>query len=93
MQEVWLFRHVAQQIDKIREADSPVAAVTLEAYEAIKKQMLGIINNDFSTGHLILIGGIQINMPAPFEDEFQPLLFQVSNKNQTFHLLEHLVVK
>jgi len=93
MQEVWLFRTVSQQMHNIREAESPIAAVTLQAYEAIKKQMFGIINNDFSTGHLILVGGIQINMPAPFEDEFQPLLFQVSTKNRSVHLLEHLVVK
>jgi len=70
-----------------------MAAVTAEAYEAIKKTMLGIINNDFGTGQLILVGGIQINMPDPFEDEFQPLLFQVSDKNRSVHLLEHLVVK
>jgi len=93
MQEVWLFRAVSKEIDKIREAESPMAAVTAEAYEAIKKTMLGIINNDFGTGQLILVGGIQINMPDPFEDEFQPLFFQVSDKNRSVHLLEHLVVK
>ena len=29
---------------------------------------------------VVLIGGIQINMPKPWEDHFQPLYYQVHQK-------------
>ena len=35
------------------------------------------MNHGFGNGKLVLVGGIQINMPEPYDDHFQPKFFQV----------------
>ena len=35
-----------------------------------------------TTGKLVLIGGIQINMKAPCEDFFNPLMFEIHEVNK-----------
>ena len=37
---------------------------------------------DFGPGKLVLIGGVQLNLPAPYEDHFQPLYYQVHQKGE-----------
>jgi len=93
MQETWLFREVEQQLETIKAAEFPIAALTHAAFGACKEKLLGIVNHNYGPGYLILLGGIQINMPAPYEDAFQPLFFQVSNKNQSLNLLDRLVLQ
>jgi len=93
MQETWLFREVAKQLDTIKAAEFPIAALTHAAFDACKEKLLGIVNHNYGPGYLILLGGIQINMPAPYEDAFQPLFFQVSNKNQSLNLLDSIVLQ
>mmetsp|Transcript_96671 Transcript_96671/g.170895 ORF Transcript_96671/g.170895 Transcript_96671/m.170895 type:complete len:338 (-) Transcript_96671:382-1395(-) len=41
-----------------------------------------IVNNEFGSGRLVLIGGIQINMPAPFYHHFLPLRFEIRQKDR-----------
>ena len=41
---------------------------------------MAIVNTDFGSGHLVLLGGVQINLPYPYEDHFEPLLFRVLAK-------------
>jgi len=93
MQETWLFREVEKQHDTIKAAEFPIAALTHAAFDACKQKLLGIVNHNYGPGYLILLGGIQINMPAPYEDAFQPLFFQVSNKNQSLNLLDSIVLQ
>ena len=45
------------------------------ADESIKAELLTIVNTNFGSGKLVLIGGVQINMPPPYEDHFMPLIF------------------
>ena len=52
-----------------------------EAYDCIQEKMMTIVNNDFGNGKLVLVGGVQINMPRPYEDHFHPFMFKVISKN------------
>ena len=60
-----------------KSCDEPIKAATDVAYDCIKEKLLRIVNTKFGSGKLILIGGIQINLPKPYEDHFQPKFFQV----------------
>ena len=60
-----------------KSCDEPIKAATDVAYDCIKEKLLRIVNTKFGTGKLILVGGIQINLPKPYEDHFQPKFFQV----------------
>ncbi|KAK3269280.1 hypothetical protein CYMTET_22272 [Cymbomonas tetramitiformis] len=82
MQQCWLRSSVAKAMPKIQAAEEPISALVHAAYESIKEEMMTIVNTDFGSGKLVLIGGVQINMPAPFEDHFQPLMFQVCNPQE-----------
>jgi len=93
MQETWLFREVEKHLDTIKAAEFPIAALTQVAFTACKEKILGIVNHNYGPGYLVLLGGIQINMPAPYEDAFQPLFFQVSNKDQSLNLLDSLALQ
>ena len=52
------------------------------ADESIKAELLTIVNTNFGSGKLVLIGGVQINMPSQLiggvqvkcEDHFMPLM-------------------
>jgi hypothetical protein len=81
MQQDWLKDHLGRRIDKIKNAKEPISALIYEAYECVKETMLSIVNNNFGNGKLVLVGGIQLNMPRPHEDHFQPLMFRMISKN------------
>ena len=42
----------------------------------IKKYLDAIVDTKFGTGSLFILAGIQINMPEPMPDYFQPLIFE-----------------
>eukprot|EP00927_Polykrikos_kofoidii_P047924 TRINITY_DN42200_c0_g2_i1.p1 TRINITY_DN42200_c0_g2~~TRINITY_DN42200_c0_g2_i1.p1 ORF type:complete len:597 (-),score=46.07 TRINITY_DN42200_c0_g2_i1:312-2102(-) len=81
MQQCWLRQQIGRQLDTIRSSKTPIAALVHESYEAIKEKLLSITHTNFGSGYLVLIGGIQINMPTPWQDHFQPLMFQVESKD------------
>ena len=61
------------------------AELTKEIYNVIHNFINQIVNVDFHQEHpgkLILLGGIQINMPKPMDDYFQPLLFEIRSLNK-----------
>ena len=79
MQQAWLRKHLRKEMPNITRHDEPLQALMLAAYEAVKTKLLKCVNTDFGTGNLVLIGGIQINMPQPSVDHFQPLCFTVQS--------------
>jgi len=85
VQQWWLKQKIAKQYEHIKASKEPMEALIRVAYESTKEKLLSIVNNDYGTGHLVIVGGIQINLGAPFEDHFLPLMFQVKEKNGTVH--------
>jgi hypothetical protein len=80
MQCCWLKEKVAEQFDRIAGADDQLAELLHAAYGFIHDKIHRIVNNEFgTTGKLVLIGGIQVNLPEPYLDHFQPLEFQVTS--------------
>jgi hypothetical protein len=66
-------------------------------YDIVKCFLEKIITLDFhkdngeniNNGRLIILGGIQINMPYPMEDYFLPLLFEIrTNEKPTSYIFE-----
>jgi len=94
MQQCWLKDQISKKLDSITNTTGdggPINALIHVAYESVKEKLLTIVNNDFGKGKLVLIGGIQINMPAPFEDHFQPLMFEIwDNDGKKTNLLQEL---
>ena len=72
MQQSWLRDAIGPYCKECSEQEDPIAAITHKAYDGVEQAILRIINTGFSSGKLVLLGGVQINMPAPYEDHFSP---------------------
>jgi len=82
MQQSWLKQNVNEKYAQIKAADEPLLALIRVAYGLVRDKLLRIVNMNFGKGKLALLGGIQINMPKPYEDHFHPLLFQVIDQEK-----------
>lgn len=81
MQQSWLKQQVGKRLPAIQGAEEPLKALIYATYECVKESILQILNHDFGDGYLVIVGGIQINMPEPARDHFQPLFFQAQSKS------------
>lgn len=77
MQQAWIRRQLAPHVLRISQEACPMASLAHQAYDCVEEAMANIVNTDFGRGNLVLVGGIQINMPAPYEDLFLPKMFEV----------------
>jgi len=82
MEEAWLCTKLAPVVDKISAAQNPMATLAHEAYKIIEDQVFKIVHTKFGKGSLVLLGGIQINMPKPYQSHFQPLHFSVRSEGK-----------
>lgn len=82
MQMDYVKRYMMAHFERIATEPSPLAALALQAYEMVKEGVEEIVNTDFGSGYLALVGGVQINMPEPYEDHFLPLLFEVRRSGE-----------
>jgi len=73
---------IAPHAEEISKQTNPMASLAFEAYGFVDKYIHDIVNCDFGDGNLILVGGIQINMPKPYADHFLPLKFEVRSKRR-----------
>jgi hypothetical protein len=83
MQIGWIKDQLEPHVDEIKGQENPMVALSYQAYEMVKGKVERIVNLNFGKGRLVLVGGIQINMPAPFKDHFLPLSFNVRQKGET----------
>ena len=91
MQQCWLRNKLRPWLGEIERDSEPTRALIYKTYEFVHSKMLEIINTKFGGGHLVLVGGIQINMPAPFVDHFMPMHFEVlTDARETIDLLPEL---
>merc|ERR1711972_1009653 len=60
--------------------ENPMAALAYQAYESVKHKIMRCVDTEFGPGKLVLLGGIQINMPKPLDDHFLPLFFEMRQK-------------
>lgn len=81
-QQCWLRDSVRPHVPGIKEAPNANAALAHVAYDIIASSIDNVVNTDFGSGMLVLIGGIQINMASPLEDHFLPNLFLVKRQGE-----------
>jgi hypothetical protein len=77
-------KHQAKIVAKKNESENSMQAMAAKVTHDIGRDMLNEINTmDFGgkDSQLLLLTGIQINMPQPFDGFFQPISFQIRNKN------------
>jgi len=82
MQQAWIRRQLAPHALRISKEACPMAALAHQAYTTVHDKISNIVNTNFGNGNLVLVGGIQINMPAPYEDLFLPKMFEVRAKGK-----------
>ena len=59
MQQSWLKHCIHERMTEIQGAAEPLQALSVVAYEIVRDKLLRIVNTDFGTGKLVLLGGIQ----------------------------------
>jgi hypothetical protein len=79
MEQSWIREGLAPHCGKIQESCSPMVALVKTHYEIIEQEIFDIISTKFGSGNLVLIGGIQINMPYPLPGFFKPLHFSIQS--------------
>jgi len=82
MQMSLIKEKIAPHVEKIKKFKDPTALLTHYAYEMVKSATEAVVNTDFGKGYLVLLGGIQINMPAPHADHFLPIMFEAHKAGQ-----------
>jgi len=51
-----------------------------QSYQMVKDKVQTVVDTNLHSGYVVLIGGIQINMPKPLDDHFMPLMFEVHTR-------------
>merc|ERR1719433_1793939 len=80
VQQSMLKKKIGAQAKQIAKAEVPMAELAMRAYALVEEMMTEIATHSDGCKHLVLIGGIQINMPEPFPEYFLPLKFTISSK-------------
>jgi len=65
MQMSEIKQEFALHAENLSKTSDPMAACAYQAFEMVKNRMQRIVNTKFGSGRLVLIGGIQLNMPYP----------------------------
>lgn len=81
MEQSWLRSRLQPYVKEIQAAADPMVELAKKAYFAIEKEIMEVGNIDFGSGYLVLIGGVQINMPGAFQDHFMPIHFSIRSKD------------
>jgi hypothetical protein len=103
-QQQFIIREIHERLDKIKAKKDEKAEnnnkeqteLAFQMYDIVKSFLEKIVTLDFHkdngeniNGRLILLGGIQINMPYPMEDYFLPLLFEIrTNQKPTLFIFD-----
>ena len=78
MQQSWITKRVGNMLKDVEASNTPLAALVHSMYTEIEKEVLAIVDTNF--GNIILLGGVQINLPYPYECHWQPLYFKAWSK-------------
>eukprot|EP00411_Alexandrium_monilatum_P001096 CAMPEP_0175200012 /NCGR_PEP_ID=MMETSP0093-20121207/9323_1 /TAXON_ID=311494 /ORGANISM="Alexandrium monilatum, Strain CCMP3105" /LENGTH=294 /DNA_ID=CAMNT_0016493023 /DNA_START=88 /DNA_END=972 /DNA_ORIENTATION=- len=80
IEQGWLRSKLASAVPDVAASKQPMVDLVMAAYKAVEEEMLAIVNTDYGPGNLVLLGGIQINMPYPMPGYFYPLHFSIRSK-------------
>jgi len=80
IEQSWLRNRLKAHAGDIAKSSNLMVELVLRAYKEIEKEVLTIVNTKYGPGNLVLLGGIQINMPYPTPGFFLPLHFTVRSE-------------
>jgi hypothetical protein len=80
MQMDWIKKQLAPYACRICDDEEPMASLAHQSYEMVKEKVLSVVNTNLHSGYVVLVGGIQLNLPKPLEDHFVPLMFEVHTR-------------
>jgi len=86
MQMDWIKSRIGPKVKFLKGFKNPLAMLSHYAFEMVQSKIRQVVNNEFGTGYLVLIGGIQINMPEPYCEHFLPYMFEVSKRGESGHV-------
>jgi len=91
MQMDWIKAQIAPHVNGIARSENVMASLSHQSYQMVKDKIFEVVNNDFGSGYLCLIGGIQINLPIGLEDHFLPCTFELRRAGEpTIDLLQEM---
>jgi len=83
MQQGYLKETLHGRAKDIQATPEPMAALAVHAFEIVKEKLEAVICDKLPDhGKLVLIGGVQINMPEGMQDHFFPLMFEMRAKGE-----------
>lgn len=82
MEQSWLRAKLKPHINDVANSNNEMVELVMRAYKCVEAEMLSIVNTEFGPGNLVLVGGIQINMPYPSPGFFMPLHFSLRAKDK-----------
>lgn len=82
MMQSWLREKLMPYCADISKSVNPMKDLVMKAYYAIEEEMLNIVNTGYGPGNLVLVGGIQINMPHSMNGFFAPMHFSIRSKSK-----------
>jgi len=80
-QQYWLRTKLRHVCPHAAMSKHPMVEMVTKAYEVIEEEILSIVNTNFGSGNLVLLGGIQINMPYPLPGYWLPKHFSIRSKD------------
>jgi len=80
IQQSMLKRKLGKQAGEIAKSKVPMAELAKRAYNLVEEMIMEFAEPTDGFKHLVLIGGIQINMPEPHKEYFLPLKFAITSK-------------
>jgi hypothetical protein len=84
----FIIAEINKRMEKIKEkgdnSDAIQAELCMQTYDIGKTMLDQVCSTSFGNGKgcLVVLTGVQINMPRPFEDYFCPLSFELHKKDQ-----------
>jgi hypothetical protein len=90
----WVKQQIAPNCVEIKQSSAPMAKLAFKCFDNVKDKVQEVVNTKFGSGYLVLLGGIQINMPAPCAEHFLPLIFEARQEGkETINLMDELALQ
>jgi len=77
MQMDFIKAQIGPHAARISQDENPMAALAHQSYNMVCQHIERVVNTDLHKGYVVLIGGIQLNLPHPYEDHLMPFKFEV----------------
>jgi len=82
LEQGWLREKLRPHCGEVAASAKQMVELAMKTYKVVEEEVFNIVNTNFGEGNLVLIGGIQINMPYPMPGYWLPLHFSIRSKTR-----------